>query len=69
MAPPPPPPIDLAMAVALLRKARRVLDTLEALHVPVPRDVAHALQTFYDLTDYHGIAPDDAPHIPDDGQI
>lgn len=69
MTPRPPEPIDESTLLALVRLARRVLDRLQATPEPMPPDIEKALRTFYDLTDYHGIAPADAPHIPDDGLI
>ena len=50
------------------RLARRVLDVIVAQRV-APKEVESALSLFCDLTDYHGIASGDAPHIPDDGKI
>lgn len=59
---------DSATLLAMVRLARRVLDVVAAER-GVPPEVKTALSRFYDLTDYHGIAPGDAPHIPDDKQI
>ena len=54
----------------LVGLAKRVLDALPKDARPqLPPDVQRALTQFYDLSDYHGIAPADAPHIPDDGKI
>lgn len=63
-----PKPPDPETLLAMVRLARRVLDALPKGEV-VPRVVQRELATFYNLTDYHGIAPSDAPHIPDDGLI
>ena len=61
-------PIDLTTAIHLLQVARGVLQKIPK-SVPLPPDAVRALSTFYQLADYHGIAPADAPHIPDDGTI
>ena len=65
----PPKAPDPATLLAMVRLAKRVLDVVTAERTAVPSEVQRALSRFYDLTDYHGIAPDDAPHIPDDGKI
>lgn len=68
MSAPPPKDPDPATLLAMVRLARRALDVVVAER-EVPSEVKSALSRFYDLTDYHGIAPADAPHIPDDGQL
>ena len=64
----PPHAPDPSTLLALVQFARRVLDKWPEDR-PVPKEVEAALSCFYNLTDYHGIAPADAPHIPNDGMI
>jgi hypothetical protein len=64
-----PPPPDVGTLLHLVRLARLALDELQSRPQPIPAAVERALTTFYQLSDYHGIAPADAPHIPDDGLI
>lgn len=61
-----PPSADTLLA--LVRIARAVLEAWPHDR-PVPPNLVKPLFTFYDLTNCHGIAPLEAPHIPDDGQI
>lgn len=51
--------------------AMKVLDAVKAAngHLELPPDAQKELKHVYDLADYHGIAPADAPHIPDDNTI
>lgn len=53
----------------LVRLARTVLDSLSPSAASLPPDAQQALRRFYDLSDYHGIAPSSAPHIPNDGHL
>jgi hypothetical protein len=62
-----PPVPTLTTLLTLVTLAHRVLKTLPP--ATVPPAARPALKKFYNLAAYHGIAPDDAPHIPDDGRI
>lgn len=68
MSAPRPKVADAATLLVMVRLARRVLDVVVGER-GVPSEVKSALSRFYDLTDYHGIPPGDAPHIPDNGDI
>ena len=64
-----PPRPSIADLYHMVRLAKKVLNALPPAAANLPPDAQRALRRFYDLTDYHGVAPDDAPHIPDDGRI
>lgn len=55
--------------LTLVGLARTVLDALPPTAANMPGDAKKALKLFYDLSEYHGLAPKSAPHIPDDGKI
>lgn len=54
----------VAELLHIIELAHEVIGTLPPAAVNIP-----ALKQFYDLSKYHGIAPESAPHIPDDGPI
>lgn len=58
---------SVADLLKIIGIARQVLDALPPAAVNMPPEAKAALTQFYDLSDYHGIAPDSAPHIPDTG--
>lgn len=59
-----PPVPTLTTLLTMVTLAHQVFDRLPPSAVNIP-----ALKQFYDLSKYHGLAPKNAPHIPDDGRI
>lgn len=60
---------SIADLAHLVRLAHTVLDNLPPAAANMPPEAKAALTRFYDLSAYHGLAPKNAPHIPDDGRI
>lgn len=59
----------LTTLLTMVTLAHKVLAALPPAAVNVPPEARQALKKFYDLSTYHGLAPKNAPHIPDDGTI
>lgn len=59
----------LTTLLTMVTLAHKVLAALPPAAVNVPPEARQAMKKFFDLSKYHGLAPKDAPHIPDDGKI
>lgn len=69
MTAPDAPVPTLTTLLTMVTLAHKVLAALPPAAVNIPPEARTALKKFYDLSDHHGLAPKNAPHIKNDGKI